>query len=124
MNLFTQLEKIIELSGYYKVFIVSNCQEWYLNNFLEYSGLGTILSGWDCYGSSRTEKYLMITEIKKKNNINRAIYIGDTLHDKESAKLSNSDFIQVIYGFGDPIKNVANFDSFNDLYLYLMNKCK
>jgi phosphoglycolate phosphatase-like HAD superfamily hydrolase len=53
----------------------------------------------------------MITEIKKKNNI----YIGDTLHDKESAKLSNSDFIQVIYGFGDPIKNVANFDNFSDL---------
>src|ERR1035437_7721516 len=28
------LEKTIELSGYYKVFIVSNCQEWYLKKFL------------------------------------------------------------------------------------------
>jgi phosphoglycolate phosphatase len=115
------LEKTIELSGYYKVFIVSNCQEWYLKKFLEFSGFGSILTGWDCYGSSNRKKHLMISDIKKKYDIAKTIYIGDTLHDKESAELSNSNFIQVTYGFGEPIKNVVNFVRFIDLCLYLIN---
>lgn len=118
------LEKTKELSQYYKLFIVSNCQEWYLNKFIEYSGLKPVLSGWDCLGSSLTEKHIMISTIKKKYNIKKALYIGDTLHDKESAELSNSDFIQVTYGFGDPVKNVFNFNNFNALYLFLMNSDK
>ena len=113
------LKKTVELSNRCKVFIVSNCQEWYLKKFIEYSCLGPVLSGWDCYGSSKTEKHSMISTIKTKNNINTVVYIGDTLHDKESAESSNTDFIQVTYGFGDPIENALRFDSFNALYIYL-----
>lgn len=113
-------EKIIELSNCFKIFIVSNCQESYLLKFIDYSGLGPVLSGWDCYGSSGTEKHLMISKIKEISNIEKAVYIGDTDFDKESAELSGSDFIQLTYGFAAPIKNVTNFSSFNALYQHLI----
>ena len=72
------VEKIIELSAFYKIFIVSNCQEPYLLRFIELSGLAPVLSGWDCYGSSGTEKHIMITNIKKKHEFEKVVYIGDT----------------------------------------------
>lgn len=112
---------ITELSGSSKIFIVSNCEEWYLHKFLEFSGLGPALSGWDCYGSSKTDKDKMITNIRIKYNLNNVVYIGDTLHDQESARLSDSDFIHVTYGFGELIRDAVSFDSFRDLHLYLMN---
>ena len=92
--------------------------------FIEYSGLSIVLSGWDCYGSSMAEKNVMISNIKKANNIKRAVYVGDTLHDKESAELSDTDFIQVNYGFGNPIKNVISFSTFKALHLHLMKQQK
>lgn len=113
-------EKIIELSDYFKIFIVSNCQESYLMKFIEYSGLAPVLSGWDCYGMSKTEKHLMISNIKKRHSIKKTVYIGDTDYDKESAELSGTDFIQLTYGFGAPIKNAIRFNSFNALCLHLL----
>lgn len=109
-----------ELSGYYKIFIVSNCQEWYLKEFLRFSGVKEFLSGWDCHGSSGIEKHRMISGIKKGHGLMKAVYIGDTLHDQESARLSGCDFIQMTYGFGELIDGATNFGSFYDLYKYLM----
>jgi len=114
------LSKIRELSGCLKLFIVSNCEKWYLDKFIEYSGLGNNFTECDCYGISNLKKHQMISNITKKYKLERAVYIGDTLHDKESAELSGTDFIQVTYGFGDPIINALRFDSFNDLFNYLI----
>jgi phosphoglycolate phosphatase len=114
------IEKLPELARQYRIFIVSNCQRWYLMRFIEYSGLEKVLSGWDCFGMSGIEKYRMISGIKERHGIERAVYLGDTLLDHESAVLSGTDFIQVTYGFGRPIDGEEHFDSFIDLSKYLM----
>jgi phosphoglycolate phosphatase len=113
-------EGITRLSGVFKIYIVSNCQGWYLNRFLDYSGIKSLVSGWDCYGDSGVEKHVMITEIKKKKGISSAVYVGDTLFDRDSARKSCTDFIQVTYGFGGPIDGEKHFSSFTDLSEYLM----
>lgn len=113
------VKEIERLSGFFRLFIVSNCQEWYLNRFLEYSGIKKYLSGHDCYGSSGLEKYLMITGIKQKFNIKNAVYIGDTALDCESAGLSGTDFVQVTYGFGKPLEREIRFDSFTEFSRYI-----
>lgn len=115
------LLRITELSHNFKIFIVSNCEQWYLNKFIGYSGLGPVLTDWDCHGSSGVDKHVMITNMKKKYHLNKVIYVGDTMHDKNSAELSDSDFIQVTYGFDKPISDAKRFDSFNDLYSYFIN---
>jgi phosphoglycolate phosphatase len=117
-------EKLAELSAHYKIFIVSNCQEWYLKEFLRFSGIEKSLSGWDCHGSSGIEKYRMISAIKTSHNIKDALYIGDTMYDQESAQLSGCDFIQMTYGFGEPIKDATTFDNFEELFQYLTGNLK
>jgi phosphoglycolate phosphatase len=115
-------EGIAELSAHFRVFIVSNCQGWYLNRFLDYSGIKERFSGWDCYGDSGMEKHLMISAIKEKNNIKNALYIGDTLFDRDSARKSGTDFVQVTYGFGRPIEGARHFESFFCLREFLISK--
>ena len=113
------LKELERLAGFFRLYLVSNCQEWYLKRFLDYSGAGRYLSGWDCYGSSGQEKHLMISGIKVKNNIKNAVYIGDTVLDRDSAVLSGTDFVQVTYGFGLPLEGEIRFDHFSDLSVYL-----
>ena len=114
------LEEMERLAGKFRLFLVSNCQEWYLKRFLDYSGAGRHLSGWNCYGSSGQGKHLMISGIKAKNNIIDAVYIGDTALDRDSAVLSGTDFVQVTYGFGLQLEGEIRFDNFSDLSEYLM----
>lgn len=113
------MEEMERLSRHFRLFLVSNCQEWYLLRFLDYSGAGRFLSGWDCYGSSGLEKHLMISKIKERNNIINAVYIGDTVLDRDSAVLSGTDFVQVTYGFGRPLEGEIHFDTLRGLGLYL-----
>jgi phosphoglycolate phosphatase len=110
------------LSEYCRIFIVSNCQGWYLNRFLDYSGLKSKFSGWDCYGDSGIEKHEMISVLKDKNNIGNALYIGDTIIDRDSARRSLTDFVQVTYGFGLPIDGEIHFGSFIALSEYLKSR--
>lgn len=113
-------EKLSELSSFYKIFIVSNCQEWYLKEFFRFSCIEKYLSGWNCHGSSGIEKHGMISGIIKKHGIKEAVYIGDTVHDRDSALLCGIDFIHMTYGFGGPIDGAVSFGSFEELYGYLM----
>jgi hypothetical protein len=39
-----------QLARVYRLFLVSNCQAWYLACFLDHSGLRSCFTGWDCYG--------------------------------------------------------------------------
>jgi phosphoglycolate phosphatase len=115
------LQGIKDLSRYFKIFIVSNCEEWYLIKFIEFSGLGSLLTGSNCYGASGVEKYLMINNIKSKHNLGQSVYVGDTVHDHTAARLSHTDFIQMTYGFGKPISDATQCSTFNELINYLLS---
>jgi phosphoglycolate phosphatase len=115
------LTGINKLSQLFKIFIVSNCEEWYLKKFIEFSGLGEVLAGSDCFGSSGVEKYLMINNIKTSHNLGLIVYVGDTMHDHTAAKLSHSDFIQMTYGFGKPISDSVQCRTFDELTYYLLS---
>ena len=50
------------------------------------------------------ERYLIDKEIKKiieNNNIEKAVYVGDTIKDKEASTYAGIPFIYANYGFGD-----------------------
>lgn len=101
-----------------KVFLVSNCQDWYMKFFLEFSGLKPLLTGFDCHGMSDLAKHEMLIKIKSNYFLNNPVYIGDTEDDKSEAHLADIDFIHVFYGFSSPIKEVINFNSFAALLDY------
>ncbi len=111
-------EGIRILAEFYKIFLVSNCQEWYLNLFIELSDLKPFLTGYDCYGLSCLPKNEMLVKIKKKHFIKNPVYIGDTAGDETAANQANMEFFHASYGFGTPVNKVVTFHSFPALIDY------
>jgi phosphoglycolate phosphatase len=106
------LDGIKLLSESHQIFLVSNCQDWYLKLFLELSGLETLLEGYDCNGLSGLPKHDMLTNLKNKYDIKNPVYIGDTASDEAACRQANLDFIHVSYGFGTTVNKCLSFDSF------------
>jgi phosphoglycolate phosphatase len=94
------VEGLRKLRKEYKLFLVSNCQEWYLNAFFEHSGLQDLFQDSLCYGQTNRSKAENIKEIVRRNNLKKRLYVGDTHWDQEAAFYSGSKFIFAKFGFG------------------------
>jgi phosphoglycolate phosphatase len=101
---------------------VSNYQEWYLNLFLELSGLRPVISGFDCYGRSGLPKNEMLSKMKRNHFINNRVYIGDTASDEKAAELAGFAFIFASWGFGKPEGTPETVKSITELLDHLRKK--
>ncbi len=109
-------ETLKYLSERYKLFIVSNCQNGYIEIFLNYSKLAPYFTGHQCYGTKSRPKAENIRDIVNDYNLKAPVYVGDTLGDYESSKKAGVPFIFAAYGFGKVNEDqVANLESFSDL---------
>jgi len=112
-------EGIRTLSRAYRIFIVSNCQSWYLDIFLRFSGIGPALAGCDCNGDSGLPKDKMLRNLKATYRFQKPVYVGDTEGDGKAAASAGFPFIHVRYGFGTASECLRAFDTFDDLVRYL-----
>ncbi len=110
-----------ELQKKYRIFIVSNCQHWYLEEFLKQSKLDSYIEDYESHGRTGKSKSWNIKNIIQRNKLERPVYIGDTPKDKESAHACDIDFIHAQYGFGS-VDHDAQFSSFQELYTSLLFK--
>ena len=108
-----------ELSRDFKVFLVSNCQEWYLKLFLDFSGLKQVINGFDCHGLSGLPKNEMLLRIKRDYSLNNPVYVGDTVSDETAARLAGIEYVHVAWGFGEPGRETRTVRSFTELRDYL-----
>ncbi|MBR2715470.1 MAG: HAD family hydrolase [Ruminococcus sp.] len=99
----------------YSVIIVSNCQNGYINSFIEYYNLKEVLSDFECAGNTGLSKGENIKLTLKRNNIEKAIYVGDTKSDELAANYANLPFVFASYGFGVSDKFDAVINSFDEI---------
>lgn len=85
-------------------FIVSNCQERYIECFLYTTGLEQYFKDWISYGDNGKDKAQNIKLIMERNNLQSPIYVGDTETDRLSARENNIKFVFAAYGFNKDIK--------------------
>lgn len=110
------IETIKELSKKYRLFIVSNCIEGYIESFLRTSGLHNYFEDYECSGKTKLTKGENIKLVMKRNNIDKnAYYVGDTISDKEAADFANIPFIYASYGFGNVEKYDFRVNSIEDI---------
>lgn len=93
-------ETLRELSKHYKLYIVSNCQESYMNAFLSYHKLGKYFCDFAYEDPDTLSKGENIKKVIVRNGLTSSVYIGDTQGDCNAAKLAAVPFGFAAYGFG------------------------
>lgn len=84
----------------YILCIVSNCQQGYIEAFLHSSGLINMFKDYESYGNTGLSKGDNIISVIKRNNLDFAVYVGDTQGDYIAADKAGIPFIHAAYGFG------------------------
>lgn len=108
------------LSGKYPLFLVSNCQSWYLKTFWNQFGMAEYFTGEDCNGNANKQKPAMIRALQKLHSLKNPLYIGDTKGDQQACKDAGVDFGFARYGFGEVDNCKISFTSFEHLVHQLM----
>ncbi len=113
-------DAIIALSKKYKIFLLSNCQEQYLYDFIQFSGLKDVLTGYDCNGIAKAPKEQMLQAMITKYNLQNPVYVGDTELDYKACQKAQVPFLYAAYGFGQ-VNNpkVLSFECLQGIASYL-----
>lgn len=99
-TLYPGLRPALEALGEkYALYIISNCQEGYIENFLTVHGFRDCFAGFLDH-STGLSKGANIRLLLEREGIDRAVYVGDTLGDETAAREGGVPFIHAAYGFG------------------------
>ncbi|MDO4473241.1 MAG: HAD family hydrolase [Eubacteriales bacterium] len=94
-------ETIRSLSEDYPIYIVSNCAVGYIEALLEGTGLAPYVTDHLSNGATEKSKGENIRILMEKNQLDKAVYIGDTQGDYEACLHAQIPFIWAKYGFGN-----------------------
>ena len=124
-TLYNGVEEAIKLlSKNYKLYIVSNCIEGYIESFLTTSNLKDYFSDFENNGRTGLTKGENIKLLIKRNHLSNPIYVGDTDKDKESAEYAKIPFVYATYGFGTVKEYKNKIDNIHELLTILkIKKC-
>ena len=122
--LYEGVEKALKsLAKNHSLFIVSNCQDGYIESFLAYNKFNDLFTDFESYGRTNKPKAENIKLIMERNDLKteNTIYIGDTQTDYNSSKTNNLPFIFCEYGFGklDTSEYKPAISKFSDIELYV-----
>ena len=115
-KLYPKVEDTLKcLSKKYKLFIVSNCQDGYIQCFFKAHKLDKYFTDIECSGVTGLPKGENNKLIIERNNLQHPVYVGDTTGDRESAVVANIPFIYARYGFGTVDDYDYVIDNFEDI---------
>lgn len=109
------METLSKLSREFRLFVVSNCQVDYLATFLKCCGLGGLFTDTECYGRTLKNKGENIRLLLGRNSLQKAVYVGDTQLDFDSAQYAGVPFLHAAYGFGTVKEKVPAIQAFSEL---------
>ena len=114
--LYDNLEYTCEkLREHYTLYIVSNCQQGYIEAFLDHYGFGHYFEDIECYGNNGLKKGENIRKVVERNHLTDAVYVGDIQGDYEASKEAGIKFIHAAYGFGTIEEEVPLIREFSEL---------
>lgn len=114
--LYPKVKETLELlSKSYPLYIVSNCQDGYIEAFLKYYDLAWYFSDTECFGRTKKEKGDNIALVVERNHLSDAVYVGDIQGDYDSSRQAGVKFIHAAYGFGTVDAKVPAIKEFAEL---------
>ncbi|AGA68381.1 haloacid dehalogenase superfamily enzyme, subfamily IA [Desulfitobacterium dichloroeliminans LMG P-21439] len=114
--LYPHVEKTLEaLAQSHKLFIVSNCQDGYIESFFFAHQLEKYFIDYENPGRTGLSKGENIKLIMERNHLQNPVYVGDTRGDAKAAQVAEIPFIFARYGFGSVESYAAVMDRFDQL---------
>ena len=115
-KLYDNVEPVLKvLADTYKLYIVSNCQEGYIEAFLDYHKLGKYFLDFENPGRTGLSKGENIKLVIERNQLQRPAYVGDTDGDQKAAAFAGTPFVLAKYGFGQTETYDFAIDGFDQL---------
>lgn len=108
-------ETLWKLKKNYDLYIVSNCQDGYVQAFLHAHELEDCFDDIEISGRTGKSKEENIALVIQRNHIENAVYVGDTNGDLNAAKEAGIPFIYAEYGFGNIEKEKYRISCFSKL---------
>jgi len=93
-------ETLSVLSQRYSLYLISNSDKGYVENYLSACHLESFFSGHVCAGDTGLPKWGNIRYMIEREKLAKTLYIGDTLKDKNETEKAGIPFIHAAYGFG------------------------
>jgi len=112
------IEGLRGLADRYRLFIVSNCQSGYIENFLAYAAVGDLITDFECFGNTGEPKSENLRRVIERNGLRSPVMVGDTTGDEAAARACGVPFAFVSYGFGSAIAPSYRFSSFGELVAF------
>lgn len=109
--------KALSADGWH-LYIVSNCQKGYIEDCLLALGEEDLIEDHICFEDTLLDKGSNIRLCVERNQLDYAVYVGDTAQDLASAREAGTEFVYAGYGFGDVDagkEQVAEITRFEDL---------
>lgn len=109
------LEAFQKLSQKCPLFIVSNCQQGYIEALLATTPLKLYVKGHLCYGDTGKTKDVTIRILMEQYHLNKVLYVGDTQGDADACQKADVPFALAEYGFGDAQSPDYRINALEDL---------
>ncbi|MCJ1908899.1 HAD family hydrolase [Planococcus ruber] len=115
--LYPEVKEIIgQLAEKYPLYIISNCQEGYIEAFLAFHEMEEYFKDFENPGRTGLTKGENIQLLMERNGLKDPIYVGDTIGDQQAAGYAGIPFVYAAYGFGE----VESFDQKIDRFEHLL----
>ena len=108
-------ETMKQLSKNFRLCIVSNCLEGYIEAFLKNHHLEEYFCDYESHGKTGLSKDKNIQLVMQRNNLKNSIYVGDTIGDKNAADEAGIPFAYASYGFGEVLEYDYKLEDIADL---------
>ena len=109
------IETLRALARERRLFLVSNCQEGYIDAFLHANEAEELFEDCLCAGVTGLDKSGNLRRLMREHGLARAAFVGDTAGDESAARENGCAFIHAAYGFGQAERPDAALGSFAEL---------
>ena len=115
-TLYPHVKEVLgQLKKDYHLYIVSNADKGYIENFIASCHMEEYFEGFIQAGDTSLPKWKNILYLKEREHVDDLIYVGDTLKDKEETQKAQQKFIHAAYGFGQIEDDEYFVSSFDEL---------
>ncbi len=108
-------ETLRSLHGKAGLYIVSNCQDGYIEIVMQKNGITDIIQDYECFGRTGLQKDENIRLVVERNKLDNVLYVGDTAGDFDASRKAGVPFVFASYGFGSVTGADYEIKQFADL---------